>query len=248
MSDSERMGFARNSKHIRNQIFIPKYYDPGIDIILSTLRSSHKLVSVASLEARGMIEVATGIEVGKLAYGTGEVAFIRSSDLADWELAGQPKQRVSESLYQRLRKRVDIEPEDLLLVRDGTYLVGTTVVITASDAHSLYAGGLYKIHCPRPELFDPYLLLALFNTPIVKRQMRSKQFTRDSIDTLGRRLFELVIPVPKSAGRRARIADVTRKVVEERVLLRDRAKSLAIGIEGVELDEEERDLARSVGI
>ncbi len=41
------------------------------------------------------------------------------------------------------------------------------------------------------------LLLALLNSQIVKRQLRSKQFTRDIIDTLGKRLFEIIIPIPK---------------------------------------------------
>ena len=65
---------------------------------------------------------------------------------------------------------------------------------------------------------DPYLLLAVLNTPVVRRQMRSKQFTRDIIDTLGKRLFEVLLPVPKDAELAARIAKETRSVIETRAV------------------------------
>ena len=74
--------------------------------------------------------------------------------------------------------------------------------------------------------------MTFHNTPIVRRQMRFKQITRDIIDTLGKRLFEVVLPLPKDAKLRKRIADETRKVIETRASLRDRAKAIALEIEG----------------
>ena len=81
---------------------------------------------------------------------------------------------------------------------------------------------------------DPYLLLALLNSPIVRRQMRSKQFTRDIIDTLGKRIFEVALPIPKNAQTRKQIAEETRRAIETRVQLRNRAKEIAIEVEGIE--------------
>ena len=49
------------------------------------------------------------------------------------------------------------------------------------------------------ERLSPAALLGLLNLPLVRRQMRSKQFTRDVIDTLGNRVFEIEIPDPESA-------------------------------------------------
>ena len=72
------------------------------------------------------------------------------------------------------------------------------------------------------------------NAPIVRRQMRAKQFTRDIIDTLGKRLFEVILPVPKDAGIRTRIAKETREVIETRAKLRDRTKEIALEVEGLE--------------
>ena len=74
---------------------------------------------------------------------------------------------------------------DILLVRDGTYLVGTSCMITDSDTKMLYCGGLIKIRINDKTKIDEFLLLGLLNSYIVKRQIRTKQFTRDVIDTLG---------------------------------------------------------------
>jgi type I restriction enzyme M protein len=82
---------------------------------------------------------------------------------------------------------------------------------------------------------DPYLLLALLNAPIVRRQMRAKQFTRDIIDTLGKRLFEVLLPIPKDAELAARIAKETRSVIDTRAKLRDRTKEIALEIEGLDM-------------
>ena len=64
--------------------------------------------------------------------------------------------------------------------------------------------------------------------------MRSKQFTRDIIDTLGKRLFEVLLPIPKDDKLRAAIAKETREVVDTRARLRDRTKEIALEIEGLD--------------
>ncbi len=117
-------------------------------------------------------------------------------------------------------------------MRDGTYLVGTSCILTEHDTKVLYCGGIYKLRVKQKDELDPYLLLALLNTPIVRRQMRAKQFTRDIIDTLGKRLFEVILPIPKDAKLRQRIANATRETVQTRVGLRNRAKEIALEVEG----------------
>lgn len=125
-----------------------------------------------------------------------------------------------------------MQPGDIFVVRDGTYLVGTSAIVTQYDPNVIYAAGLYKIRTKQPRELDPYLLLALLNTPVVRRQMRAKQFTRDIIDTLGHRILEVVIPLPRDATTRQRIAEVTCETIQTRGRLRQQARQLVTGIEG----------------
>jgi len=90
-------------------------------------------------------------------------------DLSNWELKTDPKQSVSEDLYDQFKDKLDVRAEDLFVVRDGTYLVGTSCILTEHDTRILYCGGLYKIRVRKKDQLDPYLLLALLNCPIVKR-------------------------------------------------------------------------------
>jgi len=224
-------GFVRPISELRNGIMMPKYYDPQLEEAVRALEPSHRLISLGKLVKDGAVSWDTGIEVGKMVYGTGDVPFIRTSDISNWQLKGDPKQNVSEDVYQSNLQ--DVRAGDIFVVRDGTYLVGTSCILTEDDIKILYCGGLYKLRVEKPEVVDPYLLLALLNAPTVRRQMRAKQFTRDIIDTLGKRLFEVVLPFPRDHAISARIAEETRTTIETRARLRDRLKEIAFEIEGI---------------
>ncbi|MFG1614513.1 hypothetical protein ACGFI3_17255 [Nonomuraea wenchangensis] len=242
---TERLGFVRTMADIHGAL-IPKYYDPSIDTELKRLGHDFELVAIGDLVSRGVLSSSTGIEVGKMAYGTGDIPFVRTSDLSSWELKGEAKQRISRDLFDILGEQLDAQPGDVLLVRDGTYLVGTSALLNEHDGEMLFSGGIYKLRCHRRDELDPHLLIALLNMPIVRRQMRAKQFTRDIIDTLGRRLFEVVLPIPRDNEKRASISALVKSVTEERARLRERAKQLAFEIEGEDLDASERDILTEV--
>jgi len=225
-------GFVQLVSSLNNNVFIPRYYDPDLEADIAALGGSHRLVSLAKLLKDGVLSWDTGIEIGKMAYGTGDIPFVRTSDISNWELKGDPKQNVSEEIYEANMQ--DVRAGDIFVVRDGTYLVGVSCILTEKDTKILYCGGLYKLRVEKADQLDPYLLLALLNAPIVRRQMRAKQFTRDIIDTLGKRLFEVLLPIPKDASTCERIAKETREVIETRARLRDRTKEIAMEVEGVE--------------
>jgi type I restriction enzyme M protein len=244
--ERDRLGFVHHIMDIKNGIFVPKYYDPRLENDLKSLAATHELVSLADFVRRKVLSWNTGIEIGKMAYGTGPIPFIRTSDISNWELKVDPKQNVSEELYQRYQAKQDVQAEDIFVVRDGTYLVGTSCILTEHDTKILYCGGIYKLRVNNKDGLDPYLLLALLNTPIVRRQMRAKQFTRDIIDTLGKRLFEVVLPIPKDTEVSQKIAIETRETVQTRVRLRNRTKEIALEVEGLtRVSEELKELLES---
>ena len=212
----DHRGFVVKQSNIVDSIYLPKYYDPEIAKDISSLRSSHRLIQVGDLMEKGIISISTGDEVGKLSYGTGHIPFIRTSDIANWEIKLDPKQGLSEEIYETLKAKQDVQPHDILMVRDGTYLVGTCAMLSKTETKIVYQSHLYKIRSNDPGKIDPYFLLALLSSPIVKRQIRSKQFTQDILDTLGQRVRELVLPIPKSEAERNRIIKQVKQVFEKR--------------------------------
>jgi restriction endonuclease S subunit len=209
--------FWLDSKNVKERIYLPKYYDPEIIDELSHLSSSCNCISIQELCNDNTLSISTGDEIGKMAYGTGDIPFVRTSDFSNWELKHDPKQGISEEIYQSYRNSQDVKSGDILLVRDGTYLIGTSCIITDEDEKMLYCGGLYKIRVNDNDIIDQWLLLALLNSYLVKRQIRTKQFTRDVIDTIGKRLFEIVLPIPKSKEVRMSLSNQMKSIVESRM-------------------------------
>ena len=219
-----------SSSRIINNIYLPKYYDPSITDELSNLRTHCDLKTVQELIDTGLISLSTGDEIGKMAYGTGNIPFVRTSDFSNWEIKADTKQGVSEEIYKQYAEKEDVQPLDILIVRDGTYLVGTSCIITESDQKMLYCGGLIKIRVKDDAVLDSYLLLGLLNSYIVKRQIRTKQFTRDVIDTMGQRFKEITIPIPQSEEIRHEISRRVKDIIDNRVDARDSIADLSLEI------------------
>lgn len=221
----DHLGFTVKQADIVNNIYLPIYYNPEIKDKLESLKKDYELVVLGDLIKDGVISVSTGDEVGKLAYGTGTIPFVRTSDIANWEIKLDPKQGLEQAIYDGLKERQDVQAEDILMVKDGTYLVGTCAMISSADTKIVYQSHLYKLRCRDKEKMNPYLLLALLSSPIVKEQIRSKQFTQDIIDTLGRRIYELVLPIPKNKNEREtiikQVKDVFKKRNEAKKIMRD---------------------------
>jgi hypothetical protein len=219
--------FRRSSEAISHSIFLPKYYDPSLENELNRLSTACDLRRMSKLRSEKSLDYYTGDEIGKMAYGTGDIPFIRTSDFINWEIKHDPKMGISQEIYDEYAESEDVQPEDVFLVRDGTYLVGSSCIITEADAKCLFSGGLYKIRVLKNDLLDPYLLLGLLNAFIVKRQMRSKQFTRDVIDTLGKRIDEVYLPIPKDKAVREEISNAIRGIVTSRIKSRIDIAALA---------------------
>lgn len=235
----DHLGFWLRSDDVKNNILVPKYYDPEIEQRLLHLKKTHNLVRIDSLVERGVLSLTTGTEVGKMAYGTGNIPFIRTSDLSNWEIKADFKHGVSEEIYRSAQGSVDVQAGDILMVRDGTYLIGTSAIVTESDVPMLFQSHLFRIRIDKPEELSPWLFFACLNTAIVKKQIKSKQFTQDIIDTLGRRVLEIVIPIPKDERECGRIAAETKTIIETRNALRNRAKALALEVEGIDQPDDE---------
>lgn len=211
--ESDHLGFVITKGNIKNNIYVPKYYNPEIETKLNSLKSTHDIVSMQSLEDDGVVSISTGHEVKKESYGTGSIPFIRTSDIANWEIKLDPKQGLSRDIYETYRIKQDIQENDILMVRDGTYLVGTCALITKEDCEIVFQSHIFKIRVEQPDKINPLLLLALLSCPIVKSQIYAKRFTQDIIDTLGERIHELQLPIPKNEKERRKIINKVKQIV-----------------------------------
>ena len=226
----DHLGFTVKQANIIDNIYLPIYYNPEIKAHLKSLQAKYDLISVAELAEEGLVSISNGDEVGKLSYGTGNIPFVRTSDIANWEIKLDPKQGLSEDVYESLRIKQDVQVNDILMVKDGTYLVGTCAMITKGDTKIVYQSHLWKIRSLDHNRLSPYLLLALLSSPIVKEQIRSKQFTQDIIDTIGKRVYELVLPFPKDKNKANAIIAQVKKVFDKRSEAKDLMRNVLLNV------------------
>lgn len=226
----DHLGFVVKQFQIVNSIYLPIYYNPEIRKSLDALKDKYTLVKVSDLVEKNLISLSTGDEVGKLAYGTGSIPFIRTSDIANWEIKIDPKQGLSEDIYNRLKDKQDVQANDILMVKDGTYLVGTCALITEDETQMVYQSHLWKIRSLDHKKLNPYLLLALLSSPIVKQQIRSKQFTQDIIDTIGKRILELELPFPKDKEQEKAIIEHVQEVFDKRTEAKNIMRNVLLNI------------------
>jgi len=217
----DRKGFIMRLKQIleSDNILAPRYFNPEIKKELKDLEKSGKyeLVSVGELVEKGIISIKRGDEIGSKNYGTGDIPFVRTSDISNFEIRVNKENSVDEETYSKYKDKQDLKELDVLFVNDGGRMIGDTAILTKYDTKIIIQSHIKRIRVLKDnELIDPYLLLYLFETPIVKKQISSKVFIQATIPTLSNRLKEIVLPIPNDKKERDRISNFIKEIIFER--------------------------------
>lgn len=225
---ANHLGFIRRSSGISNYVFIPSYYDPEIKQKLKEMEKTgkYRLIAIKELVEQGLVSIKRGNEIGSRYYGMGDVPFVRTSDIVNWEIKIDPVKSIPEEVYEKYRRRQDIRENDILFVADGTFLIGRTAVVTSFDRKLVIQSHIKRIRCLRPEKLHPYLLLYLLNTEIVQKQIEEKTFVQATISTIGERLYEIVLPIPIDKEIITRVTNDISEVIKMKVEARRKMENL----------------------
>jgi type I restriction enzyme M protein len=212
------LGWKMNLSDLKNNILLPKYYNPELDIELKKYSKTKKYIikSVEELVKEKIIKVSRGNEVGSENYGTGDIPFIRTSEVSNWEIIADPTHCVSEDIYEMYKHKQNVEKEDILVVNDGTYLMGRTAMVTDLDTKIVLQSHFRRIKVVNKDALSPYLLLALLGLEIVQKQIEAKSFRQGTISTLGSRLLEVKIPIPIDIDIQKDIDKKVRKIIKDK--------------------------------
>ncbi len=220
----DRLGFTLYEQFLQNGILIPRYYDPDTKNELEAFRNSGKfeMLTIQDMVRRGLLSIkGAGTTVGSQEYNIYEtIPFLRTSDIGAWEIRNYAVQNVSELTYLKHKDKQNLKEGDILFVKDGTYRIGETVLLTKYDLKMLVQSHYLQIRSLDKEQLNPYLLLYLLHIPIVRKQIDEKTFVQATLSTIGNRLNEVLIPIPKDVETRKQIA----KNIEEKISLRAEAR------------------------
>ncbi|MFZ5352975.1 MAG: N-6 DNA methylase [Bacillota bacterium] len=231
------LAFIVSRKAIKEDILLPKYYEPELPVELSALRLNgrYEAVSFNDLLKRKLIVISKGHEIGSRHYGSGDIPFIRTSEICNWEICADPVHCISEEIYKRYSDKQNIKQEDILFINDGTYLIGRAAMITDLDTRIVFQSHFRKLTVAKNSHISPYLLLGLLGYSLVQKQIAAKTFRQGTISTLGNRLLEVILPVPADSAEREYIHQMIYEIIKQKRDAKYKAQSFGFNGRGEKL-------------
>jgi len=223
--NQSHLGFLVNSKKIKEEyILIPEYFNPEINQQIDHLKKTGKydFYTLEDLENRKIISIKRGNEIGSQFYGTGDVPFVRTSDIVNWEIKIDPVKCVANEVYEMFKDKQGIKSNDILFVNDGTFLIGRTAMVTELDMKIIIQSHVKRLRVEKNDLLDCYLLFYLLNTDIVRKQIEAKTFVQATISSIGNRLRETILPIPKDKNIKEKISREIKDIITSKMKLRRR--------------------------
>ena len=154
------------------------------------------------MEERSLISIKTvPCGVRQRQYSPdGEIPFVRTSDLGVMELRSSLKKLPLE-IYEREKTKQDLNPLDILIIKDGTLRIGEPVMLLEDDVKVVLQGHFYKIRVIEPESLNPFFLFwAMVNTHpnILAKALVQSTLSSITMD----RLRDIAIPFPSKQRRK----------------------------------------------
>ena len=244
IKESEEFNYLKDQKifkiklsAIRNKIFIPNYYI-GVEKSLQILVEDKRVIlfSIQNLIDKKIIYsnknkyLPRGDEIGSHVYGLGDIPFIRTSEISNWEINLDANKRTSEEVYLKYKDKQNIEVGDILLVKDGgPNLIGKTGFITELDHKIIIQSHLYQIKTLKnSEAIDTYLLLYLLNLDIVQKQIQAITFIQGTIATIGNRIMDIKLPIPSDINKRKEISNYIEKIIIKKTDIKRKILDLSL--------------------
>ncbi len=200
--------FVGSDNLIQGDILVPRIYGNMVDHGAET-------VKLKDLEAEGLIRIKTvTCDVRQSEYDmNGTVPFIRTTDLGVMEFRS-PVHKVTEDVYERNKNSQDLRPFDILIIKDGTYRIGESVMLLKDDRKVVLQGHFYHVRVLNDTKISPYYLYwALRKTHPVILDLVLVQSTLSSI-TIDR-LRDIGIPF-LSPSRQREIGQKMKRILFER--------------------------------
>jgi len=222
------LGFTVLTSEIKDNIFIPENYNPELKLKLINLEKSgkYKLVTVGELVNKGILQIKRGNEIGSQYYGTGQVPFVRTTDIVNWEFKIDPVKSVADEIYEKYKKSQDVRENDILFVNDGTFLIGRSAMVSKLDVKCIIQSHLRKIRVVENAELTPFYLFYLLNSKVVQEQISKQTFVQATLSTLGNRIMELILPVPTDREEIDRISNEIKSIIDKKCEIREKTLEL----------------------
>lgn len=172
--------------------------------------------TLGDLVADGVLSMGRGREPGAKHYTSEGIRFVRTSDIDNFEVAAKTTKHVDPDYYHLVRDKDPLEEGDILFVADGRYRIGKCCILTEHDLDIMIQSHVKIIRVQKRGELSPWLLFALLAQPRVQAQIQSLVGVTTTIGSIGPRLAEVRIPIPRDPAVRSHVAGTMRDLMVQR--------------------------------
>jgi hypothetical protein len=206
----EEIFYHNYSDMVERDIFVPKHYDQRtlqkIKALADT-NSDFELMSLGELCKRGDIAIFGGHGSPSSDQRTGSVPYIKVSDLRAGHVNINPTNMVPIELAEKFwgGKDSGIKPYDLISPERASKNIGEFCVLMPGQEKAVFTKEVIVVRATNDDLFDQFYLQWALSLNEVQVQWERIVFMQTNREDVGKRLYEILIPVPK-----------TREIADER--------------------------------
>lgn len=187
------------------------------------------LVSVGELIDGGELQVFEGHGSPSSHYkGRGTVPYVKVVDIKNWRINENPGYFMPADVAVRYHKTKVLHPFDLVTPTRASKNIGLFAVVMPWQTNVILTREIFVWRVrPDARRIDPWLLLQLMSLKAVHDQFKFLVLMQMNREDLGARYREVLLPLPRDPGRRAKWAAPVREYFEAQVRARESYASLA---------------------
>jgi len=222
-NDKKEYTFFVDKNEIVDDIYVPRYYwDKKIkDLKRIANKKNLELVKLQDLIDKKIIKCYRGHGSPNSEFkGKGHIPYIRVKDIVNWDVYKNPTSAIPENEYIRKKGRgVDIKEGDIVMIRRGSYRIGSVAMLSKYDKEILLTKEIEVIRVIDKENeygIDENYLIYLLSHELTQMQLYNKILIDTTLPNIGDRYKELYLPIETDKARREKIKLSVKQVFEEK--------------------------------
>ncbi len=186
----------------RSGIYVPCYFDDKYEddfVKKFSKRSEFFLMSLGELNAKKMISIEGGHGSPSADQRTGEVPYIKVSDLRAGSVNINPTNMIPKTLAETFwgGSHSGLAPYDLLSPERASKNIGEFCVLLPGQEEVVLTKEVIVIRADKDAVFDQFYLMWALSLTEVRNQWKRIIFMQTNREDVGDRMMEIKIPVPK---------------------------------------------------
>ena len=206
-----------------NNIYVPRYYwkNKIEEIKKIAEKQNLQLVPIKTLIQKNILKCFDGHGSPPAEYKSrGKVTYVRVKDIVNWEIYKDPTSRIPEEIYlQKKGKNKNLEVNDVVYVRRGSYRIGSVAMVSPFDIKSLLTREILVLRVLEDKNeygLNSYYLLYLLSHFLTQQQSFNKIMIETTLPNIGDRWKELMLPISKDPKVREAISRKIKNVIDDK--------------------------------